>query len=125
MIPVVVNPLALMAVNVSCGVAGQMLLKEGMRHVGSHVGRGFLTWLLSAALSPFVVAGLALYALTVITWLMVLSRVQLSYAYPMLGVSKVLVVFLAVLFFQEPLTWFKVAGSALVCIGVWLLGMGL
>ncbi|MEW6047172.1 MAG: EamA family transporter [Bacillota bacterium] len=117
------NAVGLIAGSVAAGVAGQMLLKQAMREVGPYMGREFGSWLFSAATSPYALAGLSMYVLALATWLVVLSRVELSCAYPMLGASKVLVVFLAFLVFGEPLTWHKIVGSSLVCAGIWLLAL--
>jgi len=120
-----INPLLLLLVSISTGITGQMLLKAGMIRAGSYIGRDFIPWLLTAVLYPQVLAGFLFFGVSLITWIMILSRVQLSYAYPMLGLSKVMIVFLAFLFFAEPLTWQKLAGSSLVFAGLWILGLGM
>ncbi len=66
-------------------------------------------------------AGLVLYGLSAVSWLWVLSRIQLSFAYPVLSLSFPVVVGLSSLFFVEmisPLHW---VGVGFIIIGVSLL----
>jgi len=54
----------------------------------------------------------------------VLSKVQVSFAYPFLSVGYVIVVGAAYLFFREPVSVMKLAGIALICAGVVLVARG-
>jgi multidrug transporter EmrE-like cation transporter len=65
--------------------------------------------------------GLILYGLSAICWLWVLSRAQLSYAYPILSISFPVVMILSAVIFSEsisPLRWF---GVMVIVVGVSLL----
>ena len=57
-----------------------------------------------------------------LTWLAVLGRLRLSVAFPFLGLSYVLMLPAARLLYREPISWIQVAGAALVCGGVVLIG---
>lgn len=70
------------------------------------------------ARSPAIYVGLMLYALSASLWLVVLSRMDLSYAYPILSISYILIPLSAWLLFGEqipPLRWF---GILVVIVGV-------
>lgn len=66
-------------------------------------------------------AGLVTYGLSAVSWLWVLSRIQLSYAYPVLSLSFPLVVGLSAIFFSETISPLHWAGVVLILIGVSLL----
>lgn len=72
---------------------------------------------------PSVAIGIVFYALSLLCWLKVLLALPLSRAYPLLSLSYVLVGVMTAFLpcFNEPLTLFKIAGIAMVFVGVWLI----
>lgn len=66
-------------------------------------------------------AGLFLYGLSAISWLWILSRTQLSFAYPILALSFPIVVGLSAALFGETITLMRGAGIGLIIVGVSLL----
>jgi drug/metabolite transporter (DMT)-like permease len=66
-------------------------------------------------------AGLILYALSALCWLWVLSRVQLSYAYPVLSLSFPIVVGLSAILFSEAISPLRWIGVVTIVIGVSLI----
>ncbi len=82
--------------NVCLAVMGQVLLKQGMIDVG-RVGslKAVIPMLIRALLNPFVIGGIAVYGFTTAIWLVILSRVKLSVAYPMISLGYVLSIFFA------------------------------
>ncbi len=77
--------------------------------------------LMKFVLNPGVWAGLILYGISAICWLWVLSRVQLSYAYPVLALSFPLVVGGSYLFFGEGVSLMRWGGVGVIMLGVSLL----
>lgn len=118
-----VKSLILIFTSVGLAVAGQLLLKVGMNRVDSHLTlnlNSFFTFFLSALTNSQVLLGLFLYFCSAIVWLIVLSRVELSFAYPLLGLSYVLVVLASKFILKEevmPLRW---VGSVIIFLGVFL-----
>ena len=105
---------------ISLGAFGQIALKHGMKQFGSlgQPGVGMVSSVIQAILTPYVLLGLSLYAISSCFWLVVLSSWNLSYAYPMIAISYVLVVLLSRVFFREhvvPLQWL---GIACMCTGL-------
>ena len=107
---------------ISLGAFGQISLKHGMRQYGDlgQPGLGFVPKIVRAVFTPYVFLGLALYAVSSCFWLVVISPggFALSYAYPMIAISYVGVVFLSRVFFGEtvqPLQWL---GIMLMCTGL-------
>ena len=71
-------------------------------------------------LNPPIIAGLVCYAISVVVWILALSRVEVSVAYPMLSVGYVLNALAAWWLFGENLSAARIAGIGVILIGVWL-----
>lgn len=111
----------LMASSILCGVAGQFSLKVGVSRLGALTlgGARYLpTFVLGLLLNPLVFLGLSLYAVGAFLWMTVLSRVDLSFAYPFLALNFILVLSGSALFLHEPLPLNRLAGTALIVLGV-------
>jgi len=101
----------------------QLSLKQGMRQIGHFAFRLENLWSigLNVAFNPFVIAGLSCYVFSVMIWLLVLSRVEVSYAYPLLSVGYVVTALAGYFFFAENLSPIRWAGILVICFGVWLI----
>jgi multidrug transporter EmrE-like cation transporter len=105
------------------GTTGQLLLKYGMDKVGEfafavhNIGPIFL----KVATNPFIIGGVYCYVLSLAIWLMVLSRAQVSYAYPMLSLGYVVTAIAAYYFFGEDLSLSRIVGIVFVILGVLLI----
>lgn len=109
--------------SVSLAVFGQFFLKKGMLAIGEiPLNFGTPFFLLCKVFSSFrLFFGFLLFALSSITWLVVLSRVELSFAYPMVSVGYILTILISWRYLGEtisPLRWIAVF---VICIGVFLL----
>jgi drug/metabolite transporter (DMT)-like permease len=119
-----VNPLtfSLVMAGVLLNAAAQLLLKAGTTRVGEFaftldnvcpVG-----WRL--ATNPYIAGGLACYVVSVVVWILALSRVPVSIAYPMLSVGYIVNALAAWYLFGESLTAQKLLGIGFIMIGVYL-----
>ena len=104
----------------------QLLLKAGTRAIGvigasGAGGFALAQTALNVALQPFIVAGLLCYVLSVGIWIVALSRVDVSVAYPMLSIGYVVNAFAAWWLFGEALTPMRLAGLTVILIGVVLI----
>ncbi len=113
--------LALILLSVGLGVTGQIFLKQGVSADGPITGLNRA--LLATVLRPLVILGFVCYGLSSVSWLVVLSRTELSYAYPMIALGYVFVFFLSWWFFGDKVTWLRVAGLFLICSGVVLVAI--
>jgi glycosyltransferase involved in cell wall biosynthesis len=108
--------LPLILTSVAGAIAGQIFMKTGSSVLAGH---GFDLGFLSAVASNRMVwLGLACYGASAVTWLMALSKVDLSFAFPMLSLGFVITALYSWLFFGEILYWNRVLGIALVVTGV-------
>lgn len=113
---------------ISLGSFGQILLKLGLGHkdLGGGSIVATLTRILTAMANPYVLGGLALYVISTFFWILVLSRVRLSVAYPLISMSYFLVVVLSALVLHERVNWlYAIAGLAFISGGVSFIGLGL
>ncbi len=103
--------------------AGELLLKRGMSMLGvmSLHPETLIPTLFRTFTNPFVLAGFVLVFGASIFWLAVLSRVDLSWAYPMLSLGYVLVVILSAIFLNETITLTRVFGVLIIVTGVFVL----
>lgn len=97
---------------------GQLLLKHGMQVATDRAHHTGGSLVVAAATSPMVLGGLAVFAVSAMAWLAVLSRVPLSIAYPFNALGYLLILGASVVLLHEkasPLTW---VGSLLVVSGL-------
>ena len=113
--------IALILLSVALGVTGQIFLKQGVSADGPITGLNRA--LLTTIFRPLVLLGLFCYGLSSISWLVVLSRTELSFAYPMIALGYVLVFLLSWWLFDDKVTWVRVAGLFLICFGVVLVAI--
>jgi multidrug transporter EmrE-like cation transporter len=108
---------------VTLGVCGQLLLKHGMSANPDRVDQiaEVIPRLLRAAVNPVVLGGFLLYGVSAALWLIVLTRADLSYAYPLLSMGYVLVVLLSRVLFHETVTPVRFLGTLVICLGVFLI----
>lgn len=113
----------ILLVAILLSVAGELLLKHGMNRVGhlSLQWTALLPGLWRTFSTPAILAGFALVFLGSIFWLSVLSRVDLSWAYPMLSLGYVIGVIAAWLLLGEQFNLPRLAGVLVVCSGVMII----
>ena len=106
---------------------GQIILKFGIdKSLNSHNLKSinnFLDFYLIFS-APLVLLGLIFYGLSAFLWIVVLSELDLSIAYPILGLTYIFVLLLSYFFLGETLSMFKVSGTLFVLLGVVLIGFG-
>lgn len=119
----------LICIAIALGGFGQVFLKMGLPPGSIAGGHGLIETLLSilkAMTNSRVVIGLALYSVSTLFWLMAVSRVRLSVAYPLISMSYPLVVVLSATILHEHVKWvLAVAGLAFITAGVSFIGLGL
>jgi multidrug transporter EmrE-like cation transporter len=121
-----VNPLtfSLVLTGVLLNAAAQLFLKAGTNRVGafSFALENIVPIGARLASSPHVLAGLSCYVVSVVVWILALSRVQVSIAYPMLSIGYIVNAFAAWMLFGESITAQKMIGIGFIVIGVILVG---
>ena len=113
---------ALLMTGVLLNAAAQLLLKAGTNAVGrfDFTAANILPVGMKLALEPHIAGGLACYVVSVAVWIVGLSRVPVSIAYPMLSVGYIVNAVAAWYLFGESLTAQKLVGIAFIVCGVFL-----
>ena len=106
--------------------AAQLMLKAGMTNMGSisFTADTAVLRIVQIVFSPWVFAGLCTFVISMASHLFVLSKVDISFAYPFLSLAYVAVAIFAWLVFKEELGAFKIAGIALICLGTVFIAQG-
>lgn len=114
---------AFLLAGVVLNAAAQLLLKAGTNAVGrfEFTAENLLPIGTRLALEPHILGGLACYVVSLVVWIMGLSRVEVSIAYPMLSLGYVLNAAAAWYLFGEALGPAKLAGIGFIVLGVWLI----
>lgn len=110
-------------ISVFLSVVAQILLKHGMsnNNVQTALSSDFFSAGIAVATNISIIGGLAAYVSSMGVWLFVLSKVDVSKAYPFVGIGFIGTMFFAYWFLDEPLTATKLLGTALVLLGVFLI----
>jgi drug/metabolite transporter (DMT)-like permease len=133
-----VKSIILIIISVSLGITGQICIKMGVtpsviqiewlkhlaggnksepdKKVGSNIFSNLLIFL-----RPFVILGLVFYAVSAVIWLMVLSRTELSFAYPMVAMGYIMVFLISWWLFRDSINLIRIIGLVLIFVGVILI----
>ncbi len=111
--------LALILATVTASACAQLALKLGMSSpsVSAAIHGGGKDLILAVAGSPLVWTGLMIYGLSVAVWLWILSKVDLSLAYPFVGVSFIVVMLFGAFLLQETISPLRMVGTMLITLG--------
>ena len=120
------NPasLALILFGVFLNACAQLLLKAGVNHVTAEIGQFAYSldnlWPVGLRLATQlpIIGGLGCYVVSVVVWILGLSRVDVSVAYPLLSLGYVLNAAAAWWLFGEVLTPMRLVGIGIIIVGV-------
>ncbi len=125
--------------SVFLGVVGQVNLKQGMTNVTkvenerrlihnqqkeikevtfSDKAKNIFSLLFHAFLNIRIIAGICCYFISMLLWLIVLSKVDLSFAYPILGISYILIVCSGAFILHENVSITRWVGAFIISVGV-------
>ncbi len=104
---------------------GQTCLKLGLNHIGGFSLAEGLLGLSKLLTTGWVIAGLLCYVFSSIIWLDVLSKLDFSLAFPMVGSTYVFTLLIGHFIFHETLNWDRLLGVGFVILGIfWLVRSG-
>jgi multidrug transporter EmrE-like cation transporter len=115
------SSLLLLLLGILLNTAAQLLLKTGMQRIGyfGFETSNILPILMKVVVNPFLIGGLTLFVVGFAVWLMVLSRLPLSLAYPMGSLGYVTTAIGAAVLLGEDVSPMRMLGIFLVVIGVY------
>lgn len=108
------SPSLALWLSIVLGSCAQIFLKKGVdqKQAGSHTGYAHLLrsgWVWLWAFSFFFATAL---------WLVALSKIELSYAFPLLSSGYVIVAVLSTVFLKEKISWMRWMAILVICLGV-------
>ncbi|HET8670631.1 MAG TPA: EamA family transporter, partial [Candidatus Saccharimonadales bacterium] len=112
--------LVLLFVAILLSVTGELLLKHGVNQLGvlELHSDNLVPVFIRVFTNPFVLLGFIFLFGGSIFWLSMISRVPLSYAYPMLSTSYILVLGASWLFLGEQINPVQIIGVLVIMLGV-------
>jgi len=116
----------LVLLGVLLNATAQLLLKAGTNAVGQFAfsRENILPIGWRIATEPHIVGGLSCYVISVVVWIMALSRTEVSIAYPMLSIGYVVNAIAAWYFFGEAVTMMRLTGIGIIILGVCIVAKG-
>ena len=114
---------ALIITGVLLNAIAQLALKASVSDTGI-IGLDMQSLLSSAgslASNLWLWLGLICYAISVVVWILALSRVDVSIAYPMLSIGYIVNAVAAWHLFNEPMSIGKIIGIGIIILGVYIL----
>jgi multidrug transporter EmrE-like cation transporter len=113
----------LLFISIAIGIAGQLVLKHGMNKHGktSISFKHFISDVWNIYFHRWIILGVILYAGSLPLWIMALSKIDLSYAYPLVSINFIAITLLSKLLFKEKVTRFRWISVFTILLGVILL----
>ena len=112
--------LILFSVLLNC--SAQLLMRKGMLVNGEISKIGILLTSIPQMITNLYLWGAMIcYAVSILVWMIVLSKVEVSYAYPFLSVGYVLSAVVGYIWFSENISPIRIVGILVICIGVVLI----
>lgn len=99
----------------------QVFMKNGMKSFADISLTSMFTSIPSLLLNYWLWLAMFCYGISFLLWMYVLSKCDVSYAYPFLSIGYVVVAILGYYWFNEDLTVYRICGIAVICIGVVLI----
>lgn len=116
-----VRELAMLITAIVFNAGANIMVKAGMKSAGSIDQHGVAGMVFKALTNVFVWAGLVAFGIAFVFYSALLGKLKLSVAYPIMTSAGFAIVAVASwLMFQENLTWQKLAGIAVIAIGIWI-----
>lgn len=111
------NAIVIIIIGVVLAAFGQVSWKMGMNQAGQLEALN-LTTLSAVLLNSYVLLGFILYGLSTIFWLIALSKKDLSFVYPFISLTYIIVLVLSSFVLKESIGLNKIAGTIAIIIGL-------
>src|SRR3990172_915808 len=112
-----VDVLILVLISVVLGAFGQVLMKMGLKEKPIDLTQLASLKLFDTLFQRYVFSGVVLYLLAVLLWFVVLSKAELSFAYPLISIAYIITAVMAVFLFGENITIDRWLGIFLIIGG--------
>lgn len=104
---------------ITISAIAQIILKLGVGDLSAKTG--LIHFFSKALTSPGVIIGLGLYGLGAMLWLIVLSKEDVSFAFPLVSFAYVIAIVLSALILKEQVTLPRIIGSLVIIVGIFII----
>lgn len=104
-------------ISIILGAIAQYLFKIGVTTISNN-SKGIFHIIKNGIINPHLLVGIICYGFSLILWFYVLSKMELSKAYPMVSLGYIFTMLLGYFFLNEMITATKIVGIALIIVGV-------
>jgi uncharacterized membrane protein len=111
------NVIIIILSGILCASLGQVFWKLGMNAVGA-IDNFSISGIVSMFLNPLVFLGLLMYGLSTIFWLIALSQKDLSYVYPFVALTFIIVLLLSKFLLHENVGLYRIVGTLIIIAGL-------
>lgn len=111
----------LILISVLLNCAAQLFIRKGMLQIGEVGVAGLVKVLVPMLLNVYLWSAMLCYAVSILLWMAVLSKVEVSFAYPFLSIGYVVAAVVGYYYFGETLSLARITGILVICIGVFLI----
>ena len=111
------NVIIIILSGILCASLGQVFWKLGMNAVGA-IENFSISGIVSMFLNPLVFLGLLMYGLSTIFWLIALSQKDLSYVYPFIALTFIIVLLLSKFLLHENVGIYRIVGTLIIIAGL-------
>lgn len=118
---VMYKPFFLVITAICFSVTGELLLKSGMNSVGILSFTAFWPTLGKICTNPRILVGFGFFGFGAVFWLAAISRVPLSWAYPMLSIGYILILLFSAIVLKEQVAPLRWLGALVICVGIVLI----
>ena len=117
------NTIIIILIGILFASSGQILWKVGMTDIGpiTSITTGSFV---SMVLSPWVIGGTLCYGLSTVFWLIALSRADLSFVYPFIALTFVIIFIASFFLFHEQISFMRLFGALVIISGIIVLVRG-
>ena len=115
--------LSLVLLSVILNSIGQLLFKTGLNQIGvfTFSAANLFSFGFKIISNISIMAGLFIYVASTIVWFLVLSRADVSFAYPLISIGYVFSALGAYFILHEPFSLMKIGGTIVIILGVVLI----
>lgn len=109
--------------SVSLNALAQVFLRKTMLTAGQLPSQilGYFEFGLNLLTNIWFILGMGCYVVSIALWMGVLSKVEVSLAYPFLSIGYILTAIIGYFFMQENVNMVRIIGLAFICIGIFII----
>lgn len=113
--------LFLIILTVVINTTGQFVIKTGVNRIGKiSFSQSFVPTIFKALTNWIIISGFGLYFISAVLWITILSRTELSWAFPILSLSYVITVLISPIFLNESFSMQRLIGTLVIIAGVYI-----